>query len=216
MNVSSRIGSALASAALLLLVLVPTARAARAPSTATSGPRLEEATFAGGCFWCEEATFEGLEGVISVTSGYTGGHTVNPTYEEVGTGRTGHAESVRILFDPRKTSYARLLDVFWHNVDPTQSGGQFCDIGNEYRSAIFYHDETQHRLAEQSKRRLESTKFHRPIATEIVPAGPFYPAEGYHQDFYRKNPEEYHSYRTGCGRDKRLAEIWGARPHGQH
>ena len=174
------------------------------------GRPVAQATFAGGCFWCEEATFEGLPGVISVVSGYTGGSTPNPTYEEVSSGRTGHAESVRITYDPSKTAYENLLDVFWHNVDPTQGDGQFCDIGRQYRSAIFYHDEGQRRLAVDTKARIErSGRLSKPIVTEIVPAGPFYPAEDYHQDFYRKNPVRYHAYRLGCGRDRRLAELWG-------
>jgi len=172
--------------------------------------KMAQATFAGGCFWCEEATFEGLPGVISVVSGYTGGSTPNPTYEEVSSGRTGHAESVRITYDPSKTTYENLLDVFWHNVDPTQGDGQFCDIGRQYRSAIFYQDESQRRLAVDTKARIErSGRLSKPIVTEIVPAGPFYPAEDYHQDFYRKNPVRYHAYRLGCGRDRRLAELWG-------
>jgi peptide-methionine (S)-S-oxide reductase len=170
----------------------------------------EIATFAGGCFWCEEATFEGYPGVISVTSGYTGGTKKDPTYEEVSAGGTGHAESIEIVFDPAKTTYAALLDLYWHNIDPTQTGGQFCDHGSQYRSAIFYHGEAQRRLALQSERQLESmAAFKGRIATQIVAATVFYPAEDYHQDYYRKNPVEYHAYRMGCGRDARLKEIWG-------
>jgi peptide-methionine (S)-S-oxide reductase len=168
------------------------------------------AIFAGGCFWCEETAFVGLPGVISVTSGYTGGQKKNPTYEEVSAGGTGHAESVEVVFDPAKTSYERLLEVFWHNVDPFQKAGQFCDHGTQYRSAIFYNGEAQRKAAEESKRKLEEQpRFKGKIVTEIVAASTFYPAEEYHQQFYKKNPVRYHSYRAGCGRDARLKEIWG-------
>ncbi len=173
-------------------------------------PHFEKATFAGGCFWCMEAEFEGLVGVISVVSGYTGGNKINPTYEEVSSGSTGHAESVEITFDPSKISYAKLLDVFWHNVDPTVKDRQFCDIGNQYRTAIFYHDGEQKRLAEMSRDNLITTgRIKPPVYTEIVPAGVFYRAEEYHQDYYKKNPLRYRFYRYNCGRDKRLKEIWG-------
>ena len=172
----------------------------------------EIATFAGGCFWCMEGPFDKLPGVISTTSGYTGGHKVNPTYEEVSDGGTGHAESVQIVFDPHKISYEKLLDVFWHNIDPTVTDRQFCDIGHQYRSAIFYHGERQRRLAEQSKAALEKSKpFAGPIVTEITAAGPFYPAEAYHQDFYLRNPIRYKFYRYRCGRDRRLEELWGTK-----
>jgi peptide-methionine (S)-S-oxide reductase len=177
-----------------------------------AAPAGERATalFAGGCFWCEETAFEGLPGVISVTSGYTGGQTKNPTYEQVSSGGTGHAESVEVVYDPAKTSYEKLLDVFWHNVDPTQANGQFCDHGTQYRSAIFYKDEAQRKAAEESKRRVEEqARFKGKIVTQIVPASTFYPAEEYHQDFYKKNPVRYQSYRQGCGRDARLKELWG-------
>ena len=168
------------------------------------------AIFAGGCFWCEETAFEGLPGVISVTSGYTGGQKKNPTYEEVSAGGTGHAESVEVVFDPAKTSYERLLEVFWHNVDPFQKDAQFCDHGTQYRSAIFYNGEAQRKAAEESKRKLEEQpRFKGKIATQIVAASTFYPAEEYHQQFYKKNPVRYHAYRAGCGRDARLKEIWG-------
>ncbi len=171
---------------------------------------LDTAIFAGGCFWCMEPPFERLTGVVSVTSGYTGGFKKNPTYEEVGAGKTGHAESIRILYDPKKISYTKLVEVFWHNVDPTAKDKQFCDEGTQYRSAIFYRNADQKRVAEESKRKLEEmTQFKGKIATEITPASIFYPAEDYHQDFYKKNPERYKSYRTGCGRDARLKELWG-------
>ena len=168
-----------------------------------------EAIFAGGCFWCEETAFEGVPGVQAVISGYTGGTKKQPTYDEVSSGSTGHAESVRVVFDPAKISYARLLDIFWHSIDPLSAGGQFCDRGTQYRSAIFYRDDAQRRAAEESKRKIQA-QLKQPIATEIAAAGEFYPAEEYHQDFFRKNPVRYLSYRTGCGRDRRLKELWGA------
>ncbi|HYR45644.1 MAG TPA: peptide-methionine (S)-S-oxide reductase MsrA [Thermoanaerobaculia bacterium] len=169
------------------------------------------AIFAGGCFWCEETAFEGLPGVFSVVSGYTGGQTKNPTYEQVSSGGTGHAESVEVTYDPGKISYEKLLEVFWHNVDPFQKDAQFCDHGTQYRSAIFYRDVAQQKAAEESKRKLEEQpRFKGKIVTQIVAASTFYPAEEYHQDFYKKNPARYNSYRQGCGRDARLKEIWGA------
>ncbi len=171
--------------------------------------KLEEATFAGGCFWCMEHPFDQLPGVVSVTPGYTGGTTKNPTYEEVSAGGRGHAESVRIVFDPAKIGYATLLQVYWHNIDPTVKDRQFCDVGHQYRSAIFYHSEEQRRLAEESKAALEKSKSFR-IMTEIVSAGTFYPAEEYHQHYYKKNPIRYKFYRAACGRDHRLEELWGS------
>ncbi|MEO6953928.1 MAG: peptide-methionine (S)-S-oxide reductase MsrA [Polyangia bacterium] len=168
-----------------------------------------EAIFAGGCFWCEEASLEKVPGVTAVISGYTGGHKLDPTYEEVSSGSTGHAESVRVLFDPTKVTYAHLLEVFWHNVDPTSSGGQFCDRGTQYRSAIFYLDDAQKKAAEASKAEVEK-KLKIKVVTEITAASKFYPAEDYHQDFYKKNPVRYSSYRLGCGRDARLHAVWGA------
>jgi peptide-methionine (S)-S-oxide reductase len=166
------------------------------------------ATFAGGCFWCVEADFDKVDGVISTTSGYTGGRTANPTYEQVSHGGTGHAESVEIVYDPAKVSYKKLLDVFWHNIDPLAKDRQFCDHGDQYRSAIFYHDEEQRALAEASKAEVEK-RFEQPVATQIVPAGAFYKAEEYHQDYYKKNPIRYKFYRYNCGRDARLEELWG-------
>jgi peptide-methionine (S)-S-oxide reductase len=172
--------------------------------------KLEKAAFAGGCFWCMEHPFDELPGVVSVTSGYTGGTKNNPTYEEVSAGTTGHAESVEVVYDPSKISYEKLLDVYWHNVDPTVKDRQFCDVGHQYRTAIFYYDEHQKRLAEASKLTLEKSKpFPEPLVTEIVPASTFYPAEEYHQHYYKKNPLRYKYYRYGCGRDKRLKELWG-------
>jgi peptide-methionine (S)-S-oxide reductase len=184
------------------------ALAAERPGETTAGKRLATATFAGGCFWCMQPPYDHLEGVISTTAGYTGGHTKNPTYEEVSAGGTGHAESVRVVYDPGRVSYGKLLDVFWHNVDPLTANRQFCDAGNQYRTAIFYHDESQRRLAEESKRALEKARGWR-IVTEIVPAGAFYPAEEYHQEFYKKNQVRYKTYRFLCGRDQRLKELWG-------
>lgn len=168
------------------------------------------ATFAGGCFWCMEGPFDKLTGVISTTSGYTGGHTKNPTYKQTSSGKTGHTEAVQIVYDPTQVSYEKLLDVFWRNIDPTTPDQQFCDRGNQYRSEIFYHDDEQKRLAEASKSALEKNKpFKNPIVTQINMASTFYAAEDYHQDYYIKNPIRYKYYRYGCGRDKRLEELWG-------
>jgi peptide-methionine (S)-S-oxide reductase len=177
----------------------------------SKGPALEKATFAGGCFWCMEPAFDSLEGVKSVMPGYTGGSKVNPTYEEVSSGSTGHTESIQISYDPSKVSYSHLLDVFWHNIDPLAKDSQFCDTGNQYRSAIFYHNEEQKKLALQSKATLEASERFKgkTIYTEIVPASTFYPAEGYHQKYYKKNPVRYSFYRFSCGRDERLKEVWG-------
>jgi len=178
---------------------------------------LATATFAGGCFWCMEPPFDKLDGVISTTSGYTGGHQKNPTYQEVSAGGTGHAESVQVMYDPAKVSYAKLLDVFWHNVDPFTLNAQFCDHGTQYRTAIFYHTEEQKRLAEASKQELATSgRFTKPIVTEIVSASDFYPAEDYHQDYYQKNPIRYKYYRHGCGRDAVLEGIWGKAEESSH
>ena len=177
---------------------------------AGSAPRLEKATFAGGCFWCMTPPFEKLDGVKEVISGYTGGHTKNPTYEDVTSETTGHLESVEVVYDPAKVSYEKLLDVFWRQINPTDAGGQFVDRGPSYRSAIFYHNEEQRKLAEESKRKLaESGRFNKPIVTEIRPAGPFYRAEEYHQDYWKKNPIRYKFYRFNSGRDQFLEKGWG-------
>ena len=197
------------SAALVLAI----AGLATAAATKAAKPPMARATFAGGCFWCMEPPFEKIPGVASVTSGYTGGQKVNPSYEEVSAGGTGHAESVDIVYDPAKVTYSQLLDVFWHNVDPTQGDGQFCDHGHQYRTAIFYHDAEQKRLAEESKEKVQA-KLQKPVVTEIVAASRFYPAEEYHQDFYKKNPVRYYTYRAGCGRDRRLKDLWGAEAGG--
>ena len=195
------LGAAKIVAIVLAAASIPAA--AQSPTTATA-----KATFAGGCFWCMESDFDKVPGVISTTSGYTGGTTVNPTYMEVGSGRTGHAESVEVVYDPTKITYGQLLDAFWHNIDPLAKDRQFCDIGNEYRTAIFVHGEEQRRLAEESKKRIE-VQLKAPVYTEIVAAGPFYRAEEYHQDYYLKNPVRYKYYRWSCGRDQRLEQIWG-------
>jgi peptide-methionine (S)-S-oxide reductase len=179
-------------------------------SDAAEDQKLAKATFAGGCFWCMEEAFEKVDGVVSVTSGYTGGRKASPTYEEVSAGGTGHAESVEVLYDPAKVSYSTLLEAFWRNIDPTTPDRQFCDKGHQYRSAIFYHDDEQKRLAEESKQAVEKSKpFKEAIVTEIVPASTFYRAEEYHQDFYTKNPVRYKFYKYTCGRAQRLAELWG-------
>jgi peptide-methionine (S)-S-oxide reductase len=197
---------------MIAVVLGLSGQAAAASDTAT--PAYETATFAGGCFWCMEAPFDKLEGVISTTSGYTGGHKKDPTYKEVSHGGTGHAEAVQIVYDPKKVSYTKLLEVFWHNVDPTNAHGQFCDNGDQYRSEIFYHNEEQRRLAVASEQDLEKHKsFSAPIVTRIAPATTFYPAEEYHQDYYQKNPIRYKYYRFSCGRDPRLEELWGENSH---
>ena len=187
------------------------ARAANGSSTAPARAPIDTAIFAGGCFWCVETAFENQPGVLRVVSGYSGGTKKEPKYEEVGSGGTGHAESVEVTFDPTKTRYEKLLDLFWHNIDPTQANGQFCDHGDQYRSAIFWRTEAQRRAALASKRAIETSGVlrGRPIVTQIVKAGPFYPAEEYHQDFWKKDPDRYDSYRKGCGRDARLLQIWG-------
>ncbi|MBA2491275.1 MAG: peptide-methionine (S)-S-oxide reductase MsrA [Gammaproteobacteria bacterium] len=168
------------------------------------------AIFAGGCFWCMEPPYDKLAGVTATVSGYTGGELDNPTYEQVSAGGTGHAEAVQIIYDPKKVSYEKLLDVFWHNIDPLDADGQFCDRGDSYRSAIFYQNDQEKRLAQASKHALEkSGRFDQPIATEIVPASQFYKAEDYHQDYYQKNSLRYKFYRYSCGRDGRLEELWG-------
>jgi peptide-methionine (S)-S-oxide reductase len=196
--------AAVAGGALLLLL------AGVAPRTPAAAEE-SVATFAGGCFWCMESDFEKVPGVSEVVSGYTGGTKANPTYHEVGAGGTGHAEAVEVHYDPAKVSFAHLLDVFWHNVDLLDGGGQFCDRGDEYRSEIFYHNDEERRLAEKSKADIEAShRFGLPIVTRIEAAGPFYVAEDYHQDYYKKNPVRYHYYRWNCGRDQRLTELWGS------
>lgn len=194
----------------LLLGLAATLAMAPAMAEPTSLASPATAVLAGGCFWCLEADFEKLAGVISVESGYTGGHTANPDYKTVGSGDTGHAESVRVHYDPGVVSYARLLDYFWRHIDPTVADRQFCDIGSQYRAVIFYADEAQHQAAESSKAALLASGRFKQIRTEIVPAAEFFVAEDYHQDYYKKNPLRYAYYRRSCGRDARVAELWGS------
>jgi peptide-methionine (S)-S-oxide reductase len=192
-----------------LAFAVPALSTAEEAKPASAAPA--RATFAGGCFWCMEGPFDKLPGVISTISGYTGGKVKNPTYEQVSTGRTGHAEAVQVAYDPKLVSYDKLLEVFWRNIDPTQRDGQFCDHGSQYRTAIFYHDDEQRRLAESSRGALAKNKpFKGDIVTQIVKVEEFYPAEEYHQDYYKKNPARYKFYRAGCGRDARLKELWGS------
>jgi len=170
------------------------------------------ATFGGGCFWCMEEAFDKVPGVLSTTSGYMGGHIKNPSYAMVSTGGTGHNEVVQVVYDPAKVKYTQLLDAFWHNIDPTQFNGQFCDHGSQYRSEIFYHDEEQRKAAEASKTALMKNKpFKGDIRTLITRASDFYPAETYHQDYYRKNPVRYKYYKTSCGREDQLKEVWKTR-----
>jgi len=193
---------------LFACLLIAIASAAGAAAQTPAPPATAVATFAGGCFWCVEADFDKVEGVLSTTSGYTGGRTPNPTYQDVSRGGTGHTEAVEIVYDPTKVSYEKLLDVFWHNHDPLAKNRQFCDRGEQYRAAIFYHNEAERRLAEASKA-AHQARFKQPIQTEIAAAVPFYKAEDYHQDYYLKNPVRYKFYRFNCGRDARLEELWG-------
>ncbi len=181
-------------------------------ANAIPSAKLAIATFAGGCFWTMERAFDKVPGVISAISGYSGGHVKNPNYDEVSTGTTGHVETVEVHYDPTKISYAKLLDIYWHDIDPTQVGGQACDSGDEYRSMIFVHDATQMKQAQAYKDALKSN-FKQPIAVQIAAAGPFYAAEEYHQKFTIKNPQYYEQYRVGCGRDRRLQVVWGAQVH---
>jgi peptide-methionine (S)-S-oxide reductase len=179
-------------------------------SLAAADAILGKAYFAGGCFWCMEEAFEKVEGVRSVTSGYMGGTVANPSYEDVSAGRTGHAESIEVAYDPAKVSYRKLLDTFWRNVDPITPNAQFCDHGSQYRSAIFFQTDEEKREAEASKQAIEqSRRFNEPIVTQIVMASQFYPAEEYHQDFYKKNPIRYKFYKYNCGRAQRLEALWG-------
>ena len=199
-------------AALLLAAALPGARA-QTTAAGAAPAATAKATFAGGCFWCVEADFDKVPGVKSTTSGYTGGQVPNPSYAQVSAKGTGHAEAVEIVFDPAVVSYGRLLEIYWRSIDPTTRDRQFCDVGSPYRTAIFVHDEQQLKAARESLAALEQRKpFPEPIVTQIVPAGPFYPAEAYHQDYYRKNPLRYQLYRSGCGRDARLQQLWGKAP----
>ena len=183
---------------------------AAAPATASPAAATAKAVFAGGCFWCVESDFDKVPGVLSTTSGYTGGNTVNPTYEQVSAKRTGHAEVVEIVFDPAKVSYEKLVEHYWRTIDPTTKDRQFCDAGSPYRTAIFAQDAAQLKAALASRQALEKSKpFKEPVVTEVLMGGPFYAAEAYHQDYYKKNPVRYTYYRTSCGRDARLKQLWG-------
>jgi peptide-methionine (S)-S-oxide reductase len=194
-----------------LLALLMLCGPAAVLSQAAAPPSTAVATFAGGCFWCVEADFDKVPGVIRTTSGYTGGTVANPSYQQVSAGRTGHAEVVRIEFDPSRVSYERLLQLYWRSIDPTTPDRQFCDVGTPYRTAIFVHGQAQAQAARASLAELQRTQpFREPVVTTIEPAGPFYEAEAYHQDYHLKNPLRYRYYRSSCGRDARLQQLWGA------
>lgn len=214
-SVLTIVGAVGVVAAIALLLRAPSSNAApmRADGVAdtpdTSDGATRKAVFAGGCFWCMEPPFEKLDGVSSVVSGYIGGQVRNPTYDQVSGGRTGHTEAVEIVYDPAKVSYAQLLDIFWHNIDPLTANAQFCDRGSQYRSEIFPMNAEERAAAEASKAAI-AKKLGRPVVTEITDASTFFPAEEYHQDYYKKNPVRYKFYRTSCGRDARLRELWGS------
>ena len=203
--------SRLAALAVVMTSWALVAAPSAAPRSGQPAPQKATATFAGGCFWCMEPPFDALDGVLSTTSGYIGGRTPNPSYEQVSGGQTGHAEAIQITYDPSKITYERLLEVFWRNIDAVDGGGQFCDRGSQYRSAIFYHSEDQQRLAEASKQQA-AKRLGQTVVTEIVKAGPFFQAEDYHQDYYKKNPVRYKFYKWNCGRDQRLDKLWGQAP----
>jgi len=197
---------------LALLLCMPLQAAAQPAKPAATAPATAVATFGGGCFWCVEEAFDKVAGVITTTSGYMGGHLKNPTYPQVSAGGTGHNEVVQVVYDPAKVTYAQLLDAFWRNIDPTQANGQFCDHGSQYRSEIFYHDDAQRKTAEASKAALLKNKpFAGEVHTLITRAAEFYAAEDYHQDYYKKNPVRYTYYKTSCGREARLREVWKTR-----
>lgn len=201
---------------LLMVMLAACQQSGVSPSDTESmqvtDANVETVIFAGGCFWCTESDFDKIPGVISTLSGYIGGAVANPTYEQVITGKTGHVEAVQILFDNRYTDFSRLLAAYWLTIDPLTPNRQFCDVGAQYRSVIFYHNIEQKVLAESSRKALENSgQFSQPIVTEILPATKFYPAEEYHQNYYIKNPVRYAYYRNNCGRDKRLEQLWGTR-----
>lgn len=194
------------------LIALPLLANAQAPVSTSATAK---ATFAGGCFWCMEAPFDVVDGVISTTSGYIGGKTKNPSYKEVSSGATGHTEAVQVVYDPKKVTYEKLLYVFWRNIDPTTKDQQFCDVGTQYRTGIFYHDDAQKKLADESKAALAKSKpFKGDIVTEITAASEFTAAEEYHQDYYKKNALQYKFYRAGCGRDAKLKQLWGAEAGG--
>lgn len=200
------------AATLSLLASAHIAIAQSAAPSAAPNPtvvKTASAVFAGGCFWCMEADFEKLPGVLGAESGYTGGTTANPGYHEVSAGGTGHTEAVRVVYDPSKVSYPALVDYFWHHIDPTVKDRQFCDVGNQYRSAIFYNDAAQKAIIDASKDAILKAGLVKQILTQVAPASTFYPAEEYHQDYYKKNPIRYNFYRHNCGRDQRVEEVWG-------
>ncbi len=203
--------NALQRPGLIAISLLTCAVLASGPSsTVQAASASAKAYFAGGCFWCMEEAFEKVDGVVAVVSGYMGGTVANPTYEEVSAGRTGHAESVEVTYDPTKVTYKKLLEAFWHNVDPLTPNAQFCDHGSQYRSAVFYSTNEEMRQAEESKAAIEqSKKFATPIMTQLVPASTFYQAEEDHQDYYKRNPLRYKYYKYGCGRAQRLEALWG-------
>ena len=197
----------------IFIILVPVSSMAFAGDPQSISAKSESAIFAGGCFWCMEPPFDKLDGVVATTSGYIGGHQKDPTYKQVSAGVTGHTEAVEIVFDPKKVSYEKLLEVFWLNIDPLNGKGQFCDYGTQYRTGIFYLDENQQKLAGESREKVIK-KLGKPVATEITAATKFYPAEDYHQNYYQVNPVRYNYYRWSCGRDRRLKELWGERAGG--
>ena len=211
------ISSALFAICLALIFSAAGRVQAQGEPVGANGTKTAIATFAGGCFWCMEPPFDGLDGVVSTTSGYTGGEKKSPTYIEVSGGSTGHAEAVRIEYDPEQVTYEELLEVYWVNVDPLTLNRQFCDPGNQYRTAIFFHDAAQQAAALASRTAIaESGRFDQPVVTEVVAASAFYPAEAYHQDYYQHNPIRYKAYRWNCGRDKRLKQLWGEAGGGHH
>ena len=210
MTTTERLSTVFAVAALIGGAIAFVSAEGQTSETPPVGAGLAKATFAGGCFWCMEPPFDQLDGVISTTSGYTGGQRRRPTYGDVSSGRTAHAEAVEVVYDPARITYAQLLDVFWVNIDPLTRNRQFCDGGAQYRTAIFFHDAQQERLARETKQRIEASgRFADPVVTQIVEAGEFWAAEDYHQDYYTKNPLRYKFYRFSCGRDRRLKQLWG-------
>jgi len=199
-------------AALAALAAVAVVHADKSKDQMKMDMDLESATFAGGCFWCMEPPFDAIDGVVATISGYTGGFKDDPTYKEVSSGSTGHAEALQVVYDPKKVTYSQLLEVYWHNIDPTTPDRQFCDGGTQYRPGIFYNSDEQKRLAEASRDAVIASGHFKNVAVEITELTEFYPAEEYHQDFYKKDPERYYSYRKGCRRDARLEQLWGDYP----
>ena len=209
MKIALRLTAMLASAAFAGLTVPLHAQVKLETASSSQSPQVATAIFASGCFWCTEADFEKLTGIVKAESGYVNGRTPNPTYEQVSAGKTGHTEAVRVYYEPSKVSYAQLLEHYWHNVDPTVKDRQFCDVGSQYRSGIYYLDKEQQQAAQASLAELKRSGRFENIYTEVEPASEFYPAEEYHQDYYKKNPVRYRFYRNSCGRDARLKELWG-------